>query len=419
MPTENPGDSHPQSVRRHHADLSTRAATTRRRTIPAFTLGLLALLLAGCDRIQSTALGAYMAVNHYAVEDGVTEVTSQRQTFRFRALRDDLDTPWGFDFLPDGRMLVTERSGQLVMLDAASGERHTVAGVPAVHYKGQGGLLDVLVHPDFAANRQVYLSAAVRLEDGLSTTRVWRFTLDGHTLSDALLVFEATPAGKTNVHYGGALLLADGYLHITMGDRRSRHLAQDLTTTLGKTLRFTPDGAIPPDNPFATQADAQPAIYTYGHRNPQGITRDPQSGVIWTAEHGPQGGDEVNVLVPGTNYGWPVITYGEEYGGGKIGEGTAKAGLAQPLHYYVPSIGTAGLAFYDGAALPGWRNNLFVAGLRSFSISRLALRGDAIAEEERLLESFNFRIRNLRQGPDGLLYILTENGALIQVTPAG
>jgi len=380
---------------------------------------LLALMLtAGCDHLQMGALKAYMAVNTYEVEDGAAAVGNQRQPFVFKALVDDLDSPWGFDFLPSGEILITQRPGGLWLFDPATATKEPVSGLPEVHHKGQGGLLDVLVHPDFQQNRWLYLSAAVRTDAELTTTRVWRFTLAGDTLTEQQLIFEAIPAAKANVHYGSALLMDDArHLFITMGDRRNRHLAQDLGTSLGKTLRYTDTGEIPADNPFLKNDKALPEIYSYGHRNPQGITRDPASGRIWIAEHGPQGGDEVNLLKAGANYGWPVITYGEEYGGGAIGEGTQKPGMQQPLHYYVPSIGTAGVAYYNGAALPGWQGDLLVAGLRSFSLSRLHFSGDEFEEDERLLESQRFRLRNLKQGPDELLYLLTENGGLLQVAP--
>lgn len=376
------------------------------------------LLGVGCDHIQLAALDAYMAVNTYGVDEGATHVENAHQGFAFSALRDDLESPWGFDFLPDGNVLVTEKAGRLSRFDPATGESATISGVPDVHHRGQGGLLDVLVHPDFEDNQWLYLSAAVALDEQHSTTRVWRFTLAGDALIEPLQIFEAQPAVSGGTHYGSALLMDDSnHLFITMGDRRNRHLAQDLGTSLGKTLRYTESGAIPADNPFAGTPGALPEIYTYGHRNPQGITRDPATGRLWVTEHGPQGGDEVNLLSPGNNYGWPVITYGEEYGGGKIGEGTEKAGMQQPVHYYVPSIGTAGIAYYDGDALPHWQGDLFVGGLRSFSLSRVQLAEGEFEGEERLLESFNFRIRAVKQGPDGLLYLLSENGGLIQVSP--
>ncbi|MAT94869.1 MAG: hypothetical protein CME59_20050 [Halioglobus sp.] len=351
-------------------------------------------------------------------ESGAVTVRTEVQDFRVEALTDELEFPWGFAFLPDGRLLVTEKPGRLRYFDTETRQSVMISGVPAVAYKGQGGLLDVAVHPDFASNGWIYLSAAVEVGEEQRTTRVWRFHLEGEQLRDQRLIFEARPAQDTSKHYGGALLFDnDGYLFITMGERGKRNLAQDLGASMGKVMRYHDDGRIPADNPFVDTPGALPEIYSRGHRNPQGITIDRASGRVWTVEHGPQGGDEINLLRPGANYGWPVITYGEEYGGGKIGEGTHKEGMEQPLHYYLPSIATGGIVWYDGAALPGWRGSFFVAGLRSFSISRVYPQGDGMADE-RLLEDFGFRARNLAQGPDGLLYLLTENGGIVRLGPA-
>ncbi len=388
----------------------------------AFTIVcLIALppLLAACDAVQYQALKTYMSVKKGLVtDDGSVAVSTTAQDFTITALADDMEFPWGFDFLPDGRMLITEKPGRLRIFNPASGEKVMVDGVPEVHHKGQGGLLDVLVHPRFEDNRWIYLSAAVAVGEDAFTTRVQRYTLNGNRLEDATPIFEARPAFDGSIHFGSAMLIDnDGYLFITMGERKRRHLAQDLSVSMGKVMRYHDDGRIPKDNPFVETPGALPEIYTYGHRNPQGITIDRATGRIWTVEHGPKGGDEINLLRAGNNYGWPIITYGEEYAGGKIGEGTAKEGLEQPVYYYVPSIATGGIAWYDAGALPGWRGSLFVAGLRSFSLSRVALDGDTAASEERLLEDFSFRVRNVKQGPDGLLYVLTENGGLHRLGP--
>lgn len=376
--------------------------------------------LTACDAIQYQALEVYMAVKKgLVVEDGVVAVSNEVQAFEIVALADDLKFPWGFDFLPDGRLLITEKEGRLRIFDPRSKEHLLIQGVPEVHHAGQGGLLDVVVHPEFARNGWVYLSAAVQIADEKNTTRVLRYKLVNNTLINEKQIFEAKPAMSGSIHFGSAMVFDnDGYLFITMGERRRRHNAQDLSVSLGKVFRLHADGRVPKDNPFVRSLNVLPGIYSYGHRNPQGITIDRATGRIWVVEHGPQGGDEINLLRPGANYGWPVITYGEEYGGGAIGEGTQKEGMQQPVHYYVPSIATGGIAWYDGAALPGWRNSLFVAGLRSFSLSRVQLSGDKAVSEERLLEDFSFRVRNVKQGPDGLIYVLTENGGLHRLSPA-
>lgn len=384
------------------------------------TLLVMFLTLVACDAAQYQALKAYMAIKKgLRVDDGAVLVQSSAQDFLVTALLDDLAFPWGMAFLPDGKLLITEKPGKLRIFDPESRQSEMVSGVPTVYYHSQGGLLDVVAHPRFADTGWIYLSASVALDDANRTTRVYRYRLAQGRLSDEKLIFEAKPPGQAGIHFGCALLFDDaGYLYVTMGERGLRDYSQDLSSTLGKVLRFNDDGTIPRDNPFVGVAGADPAIYSYGHRNPQGIAIDRETDRIWVAEHGPQGGDEINLLQPGANYGWPVITYGEEYGGGKIGEGTHKPGMEQPLYYYVPSIATAGLAYYDGKALPGWKNSLFVAGLRSFSLSRVQLEGNAAVSEERLLEAFQFRLRDVVQGPEGYLYLLSENGGLLQLRPA-
>lgn len=410
------------------AALTLRSANTYPLAIPSgdvsmlrsyLTLAVLCASLSACDAAQYQALKVYMAVKKgLNVDDGAIQMESPAQNFEIVSLIDDMSFPWGMAFLPDGRLLITEKPGYLRLFDLNSQQSEMISGVPVVFYDGQGGLLDVVAHPEFEKNRWIYLSASVELGTDLRTTRVYRYRLQDAQLKDELLIFEAVPAGPAKKHFGCALLFDNaGYLFATMGDRGQREFAQDLGTTLGKVLRFNDDGSIPADNPFIDVANADPAIYSYGHRNPQGITIDRATDRIWVSEHGPQGGDEINLLKAGGNYGWPVITYGEEYGGGKIGEGTSKPGMEQPIHYYVPSIATANLAYYDGKALAAWDNSLFVAGLRSFSLSRVQLEGDEAVSEERLLEDFGFRLRGVEQGPDGLLYLLSENGGLLQLRP--
>ncbi|MFK8019818.1 MAG: PQQ-dependent sugar dehydrogenase [Pseudomonadales bacterium] len=347
-----------------------------------------------------------------------TTIETTAQTFQLQVLVKNLETPWGLDFLPEGQLLITEREGRLLRYDPHNDETMEISGLPPIQVYGQGGLLDVAVHPKYAENSYIYLSYTHRTFNRLYTTRLARAKLHGRRLLELEVLFEAEPAFSTVVHYGSALLFDnDGYLRMTMGDRRNRHLAQDLTNDLGKTYRLTDDGKPAPGNPFAGISNFAPEVYSYGHRNPQGMTIDRSSGRIWVAEHGPKGGDEVNLLQMGKNYGWPVITYGEEYRGGAIGEGTHKEGMEQPLHYYVPSIATAAVEYYDGSALPGWRNSLFVAGLRSQSLSRIQLKAGKKVSEERLLEDQKLRIREVRQGPNGYLYLLVEQGMLLQISP--
>jgi glucose/arabinose dehydrogenase len=327
-----------------------------------------------------------------------------------------LNEPWGMDFLPDGRILLTEKEGRIKLVTPGTWETVDLKGVPAVANEGQGGLLDVLVHPDFERNALVYISYAVATDGGF-TTRVARGRLRDTTLEDLEVLFTAEPAFPQRRHFGSRLLLDQGYLYITVGDRGNRDLAQNLGTHNGKVIRLTEDGEVPKDNPFVGRAGALPEIYTYGHRNQQGIARHPVDGSIWTGEHGPQGGGEVNVLRPGANYGWPIITYGEEYGGGKIGEGTHKQGMEQPLVYYTPAIGMGGIDFYTSERYPGWRPSLLIAGLRLTRINRLELAGAGLGRETRLLGDLGMRIRDVQVGPDGLVYALADRSRLIRLDP--
>ena len=331
-------------------------------------------------------------------------------------LVDGLKDPWGMDFLPDGSLLVTELGGQLKHIDIETFQATAIANVPESAKAGQGGLMDVLVHPDFERNRLVYLSYSVS-EDGRYSTRVSRARLEGTALTDVQTLFTAQPFFRERRHFGSRLLLDGGYLFITVGDRGNRELAQSLSTHNGKVIRLTEDGGVPEDNPFVAEEGALPEIWTYGHRNPQGMALHPVNGQIWVSEHGPRGGDEVNALTPGANYGWPVITYGEEYSGGKIGVGTHAEGMEQPLVYWVPSIGAGNIDFYTGDLYPGWTDSLLVAGLKLTRISRLELDGDALGKETRLLANLGMRVRDLEVGPDGMVYALAGGSRLIRLQP--
>ena len=338
--------------------------------------------------------------------------------FTATAITDKLVMPWSFAFMPDGNILVTERGGTLQRLDPKTGALTAISGVPEVFYQGQGGLLDVALHPDFPNPAWVYLTYSAPMGEERSTTRLARAMLNGNALQQLEVLYTTEPVQNTTKHYGGRLLFDHGYLYMTMGERGQGPLAQQLSTDLGKVLRFRPDGSIPQDNPVATTPGAKPAIYTYGHRNPQGLARHPATGEIWVTEHGPQGGDELNRLQSGANYGWPVITYGEEYGGGKIGEGTAKEGMEQPVYYYVPSIATGGLAFYQGTQFPLWNGDAFICALRAFHLNRLHFEADGRVTEKRMLTDLNFRARDIKEGPDQNLYLLSEQGSLVRLEPA-
>ncbi|CAN5359402.1 PQQ-dependent sugar dehydrogenase [soil metagenome] len=333
-----------------------------------------------------------------------------------------LQNPWGMAFLPsfqtDGRMLVTERSGALRIVNTKSGEvGPPIEGVPQVDARGQGGLLDVALDPKFADNSLVYISYSQAGQGGNSTA-VARGKLEvgaagsAPKLTNVQVIFVQRPKFASTAHFGSRLVFArDGKLFVTLGDRfLRRDDAQILDNLHGKIVRLEADGKVPADNPFVGKAGAAPEIYTYGHRNVQGAALHPDTGVLWTQEHGPQGGDEVNIESPGKNYGWPVITYGAEYGSGaKIGEGFTKEGVEPPITKWVPSIAPSGMAFLTSDRYPGWKGNLFIGALKAQMLVRLELDGNKVVKENRLLESFGERIRDVRQGPDGWLYVLTDS----------
>jgi glucose/arabinose dehydrogenase len=339
---------------------------------------------------------------------------------RVHVLAQGLVHPWSLAFLPDGRMLVTEREGRLRIVRDGKLEPKPVSGLPPIAASGQGGLLDVVLHPRFAENGWIYLSYAARGPGGLGT-EVARARLVQDRLEDVKTIFQMQPKVSGGLHFGGRLVFdRQGLVYITLGERGDQDRAQRLDEHLGKIVRLHDDGRIPEDNPFRNRAGARPEIFSLGNRNVQGAALHPGTGELWTHEHGPQGGDEINVIRAGVNYGWPVITYGRNYGSGtRIGEGTHKAGMAQPLHYWVPSIAPSGMAFYTGDKFPRWRGDLFVGALRDQMLVRMRFEGEKVVREERLLQGVLGRIRDVRQGPDGFLYLLTDesNGLLGRLEP--
>jgi glucose/arabinose dehydrogenase len=344
---------------------------------------------------------------------------SERHDFRLVTVAEGLVNPWSLAFLPNGDMLVTERPGRLRIIRDGQLDPAPVPGVPKVSVGGQGGLLDVALHPRFAENRLLFLSYAGAGEGGRGT-EVARAHLVKGRLEALETILVVQPKSSGGRHFGSRLLFGrDGYLYVTLGERGSADRAQDLGDLAGSVLRITERGEAAPGNPFVGRPDARAEIYTYGNRNPQGLTLHPETGRIWEVEHGPKGGDEVNILAPGANYGWPVITYGRSYAGFKIGEGSAKPGMEQPVKYWVPSISPSGLAFYTGEDFPDWRGNLFVGALSGEALVRLEFDGEEVVGEERLLEELEERIRDVRQGPDGRLYLLTDaaDGRLLRLDP--
>ena len=357
--------------------------------------------------------------------------TAAAQTPRFEVVAKGLEHPWAVAFMGDGRMLVTERPGRLRVVAANGALGEPVQGLPAIDARGQGGLLDVVVDADFRNNRTLYFcfsEPAAAGQSGNSTALARaKLSADARRLDEVHLIFRQLPKVNSSAHFGCRIVEAfkngqpDGNLFLTLGERFSRMQdAQKLDNHHGKVVRVGKDGSVPKDNPFINTANALPEIWSYGHRNPQGATLA-SDGTLWTHEHGPQGGDEINLPQAGKNYGWPVISYGENYGGGKIGEGlTAKAGMEQPLHYWVPSIAPSGMAFVTTDTYGStWRGNLLVGSLKFQYLNRIVLDGRKVIREDKLLTDLNQRIRDVRQGPDGLIYVLTDasNGQLIRLLP--
>ena len=341
---------------------------------------------------------------------------------RVQTLAQGLEHPWALVFLPDGRLLVTERPGRLRSVGQDGRVSEPLAGVPPVLARGQGGLLDLTLDPAFADNRLVYLAYAEPGEGDTAGTAVARGRLGEGRLEDVHVIYRQQPKVRGANHFGSRLVFTrDGRLFVTQGERfDSRDAAQDLASGLGKIVRIMPDGSVPHDNPFVGRAGGRPEIWSYGHRNIQSAALHPQTGQLWTVEHGARGGDELNRPEAGKNYGWPVITYGVDYSGATIGEGTAKPGMEQPVYYWDPVIAPSGMTFYTGEAFPGWQGSLLIGSLRPGLLVRLILEDGRVAREERYLGELGERIRDVRQGPDGLLYLLTDSrqGRLLRVMPA-
>ena len=367
-------------------------------------------------RIASRTLAA-LAITVFAAGTAPAQAEVGLET-----VTSDLSYPWSVAFLPDGGYLVTERDGVLKHV-SASGDQVGVDGVPEVFAQGQGGLLDIALSPDFATNQTLYLTFSQGSPEGAGTS-LYRARLaetdGGFELADGDTIFRGNNRAYGGRHFGSRLAFApDGNVFMTLGDRGDGPRAQVTDDHTGSVLRLTPDGAPAPGNPFFGRDGYQPEIWSIGHRNPQSAAINPATGTLWTVEHGARGGDEINIPEAGKNYGWPVISYGRHYSGGKIGEGTEKAGLEQPIHYWDPSIAPSGMAFVTSDKYPDWQGNLLVGALRGKHLARLQLDGDRVISEEQLLTGLGERIRDVRQGPDGYLYVLTDsdNGKLIRLMP--
>jgi glucose/arabinose dehydrogenase len=354
-----------------------------------------------------------------------TRAPEQRSSFSVAAkvVTSSLKSPWGITHLADGRMLITEKAGNLVIVTPDGKISAPIQGVPAVDSGGQGGLLDVSLDPNFANNRWVYLTYSEPRDGGKNATSVGRAKLsaDETRLEDWKIIFAQTPAWASNNHFGSRLVWdKNGFLYVTLGDRytvESRVLAQDLKATLGKVIRIKSDGTVPADNPFVGNANALPEIWSIGHRNPQGAAIHPVTGELWTLEHGPKGGDEVNKPEAGKNYGWPIITYGEDYSGAPIGAGIAsKAGMEQPIYYFDPVIAPGGINFYQGTLFTGWENNLLIGSLTPGGLVRLVFKDNKVVGEERVVKELG-RVRDLDVAADGSIWVISDSGQLNRLTP--
>lgn len=392
------------------------ATSSRRRMRPSPDLHWLARALSA----PLLAMGLLTAALPVRSATVLQTVQTELETVRVVELAAGLRNPWSLAFLPDGGFLVTERDGRLLRLSADAEQRTEIDGVPAVYAENQGGLFDVVLAPDFARTRLLYLSYAAEKPGG-ANTRLARARLVDDRLEDLQVIFDAGPGHPGGRHFGGRIvLLPDGTITLTTGERGLKDPSQDLADHSGKVIRVHPDGSVPADNPFRTDRNAKPEIYSYGHRNPQGAALNPWTGALWVQEHGPRGGDEINIIKPGANYGWPLVSHGVNYSGTPVGSGESSApGLTGPVYYWDPSIAPSGLAFYNADAFPAWKGNLFAGALKFQLLVRLSLDDDRVIAEERLFKRYYGRIRDVRTGPGGLIYLLTDdrNGRLIRLEP--
>ena len=339
-------------------------------------------------------------------------------SYKAETVVDGLDIAWGMEFLPDGSILIAEQEGK--MIHFKDGQKTAIKNVPEVVYKNQGGLLDLKLHPDYSNNGWIYFSFSGNPEndDEGANTMIMRARLKENELIDKEVIYKATPNTKKGQHFGSRLEFdKDGYLFFSIGDRGNRDVnPQDINRDGGKIYRLNDDGSIPSDNPFVTTAGAKAAVYSYGHRNPQGMAMNPSTGEIWTHEHGPQGGDEINIIKPGKNYGWPVITYGINYDDSVITDDSALPGMEQPLHYWVPSIAPSGMAFINSDRYPGWNGNLLVGSLKFQYLDLVFLDNGKVVKEEKLMEGMG-RVRTVKVGPDGYIYVSVEQLGIVRLMP--
>ncbi len=346
-------------------------------------------------------------------------VSSEQETYMVDTLVSDLLVPWSMAFLPDNSMLITEKGGRLLHFDPQTKATKEIKGMPEILVRGQGGLFDLELHPDYADNGWIYITHAYSEGGKEGNTALMRARLKGNELVDQEVLFKGTPLRDAGQHFGGRIEFdRDGYLYLSVGDRGARENAQDPSNILGTVMRFHDDGRIPNDNPFVNDKSKRPEIFSYGHRNPQGMAMHPVTGEIWEHEHGPQGGDEINIVRKGNNYGWPTISYGINYDNTTFTDVRAKEGMEQPVWYYVPSIAPCGMTFYSGDKFPNWNGDLFVGSLKFQYVDRLEVVDNRVISSETILQDIG-RVRTVRQGPDGNLYVVVEApGMIVRVSPA-
>lgn len=372
--------------------------------------------------LTSTTRSTLFTAALYVAVSGVANAqtfNSEHHRFQLDTLATGLEHPWSMAFLPDGEILITERAGHLRRVVDGRLLSEPVTGLPEITASGQGGLLDLALHPEFSENRWLYFSYAHGNSAGL-TTRLARGQYEAGRLTNVEVLFDAAPRLPGGRHFGSRIVFDDaGYLYLTVGDRGQDDRAQALSSHMGTTVRLHDDGQVPADNPFVGQTNALPEIYTYGNRNAQGMTLHPVDRTVWQTEHGPRGGDEINLIRSGLNYGWPRVTHGINYNGTPITDLTEKDGMESPLLHWTPSIAPSGMAFYTGELFPNWQGDLFVGALAGQKIQRVRFNGTEVVAQEDMLTNFNTRIRDLRNGPDGALWLLTDerNGRLIRMVP--
>lgn len=345
--------------------------------------------------------------------------------YEWKVVTDDLNNPWGIAVLPDGRLLITEKAGTMRIVNSSGQVSEAIAGLPEVNAGGQGGLLGITIDPQFSSNRMVYWTFSERTNEGnLTSVAKGELSPDDKRMENVTVIYRATPAYRGTLHYGSRIIFDKaGNLFVSTGERSdlaTRPQAQQLNSANGKILRITKDGQPSTNNPFANRSDARPEIWSYGHRNVQGLAFHPETGDLWENEFGPRGGDELNLIQAGKNYGWPVITYGYEYSGRKIGTGiTQKEGMEQPVYYWDPVLSPSGMTFYTGNQISEWKNNLFITGLSSTHIARLVIHNNKVIREERILANEGQRFRDIAQGTDGALYTVTDEGRLYRIAKKG